>query len=75
MVEMLLHLLYVVDAPGFVPGARYQHPDLQDTFDRVNWGLFVLDDDDQPIAHLSGLHELVLSTDPTGREGRPLQRS
>lgn len=37
----------------------------------VRWRLFLVDDDGHPQEPLSGLHESVLETDPTGREMRP----
>jgi hypothetical protein len=38
---------------------------------RVNWTLFEVDDDGVPLHPISGLHESVLDTDPSGREMRP----
>ncbi|HTI71023.1 MAG TPA: hypothetical protein VMF06_13720 [Candidatus Limnocylindria bacterium] len=42
-----------------------------DQMPRVNWTLFEVDDNGQPLHPISGLHESVLDTDPTGREMRP----
>ncbi len=38
---------------------------------RVNWELFEIDEDGQPLSPICCLHESVLDTDPTGREMRP----
>lgn len=38
---------------------------------RVNWTLFEVDQDGQPLRPIEGLHESVLETDPAGREMRP----
>ena len=45
--------------------------DLEEEARDMAWGLFQLDENDQPVAHIGGLHESVLETDPTGREMRP----
>ena len=37
----------------------------------IAWRLFQVDQNDQPMAAIAGLHESVLETDPTGREMRP----
>ena len=58
--EMIFGLCYLLDDPGAVEGN-----------DSVDWGLFELDEDDQPARGIGGLHESVLETDPTGREMRP----
>ena len=48
-----------------------EDPDIRDPGVRdLSWALFAIDDD-QLIAHIGGLHESVLETDPTGREMRP----
>jgi hypothetical protein len=61
--QMLFQLCYLLDDPGFT------EPELQD----LSWGLFEVDDDDNPIPpRIGSLHESVLETDPTGREMRPL---
>jgi hypothetical protein len=36
----------------------------------IEWALVQLDEEGRPTAHISGLHESVLETDPTGREMR-----
>src|SRR5215470_12085451 len=48
-----------------------EDPSLEDAFEDVQWGLFVLDEHGQPQEPLGGLHESVLETDPTGTEMRP----
>jgi hypothetical protein len=35
------------------------------------WGLFSLNEDEEPYEQLTGLHELVLINDPSGNEMRP----
>jgi hypothetical protein len=40
----------------------------------LGWSLFSTDDAGNPKARISGLHESVLETDPTGREMRPKKR-
>jgi hypothetical protein len=37
----------------------------------VHWALFEVDENHNPIGRIGGLHESVLTTDPTGREMRP----
>ena len=39
--------------------------------EHISWGLFQIGGDDAPGQRISGLHESVLETDPTGREMRP----
>jgi hypothetical protein len=41
----------------------------------VGWQLIEVDQDRRPVSLLTCLHEYVLSTDPTGREMRPRQRT
>lgn len=41
------------------------------TVPKVFWQLFETDDEGNPLQRISGLHESVLSLDPTGREMRP----
>ncbi len=36
-----------------------------------SWGLFVVDRSGEPTTPLAGLHESILSMDPSGREMRP----
>jgi hypothetical protein len=40
---------------------------------RVNWALYQLDKDDNPLHPITSLHESVLQTDPSTREMRPTQ--
>ena len=58
--EMIFHIGYLLDDPGSVNGNEY-----------INWALVQLDDNGKPIKTISGLHESVLETDPTGREMCP----
>jgi hypothetical protein len=64
--ELLFGLLY-----------RLGDPDLNDDTDLkaagidMSWGLFQVDDAGEPGVSISGLHESMLDTDPTGREMRP----
>ena len=51
-------LCQLMDDPG----------ELEDIVKDVAWHLFQVDEDDQPIAVMSGLHESVLETEPSGRE-------
>jgi hypothetical protein len=62
--EVLAGLAYQLADPGVVD---YPSDDLPP----VNWGLFELDDDGEPLRPIDGLHESVLDTDPSGREMRP----
>jgi hypothetical protein len=56
--ELLHGLCYLLSDPDLV------EPEVQD----MNWGLFQTDDGGRPTAHIGGLHESVLETDPTGSE-------
>jgi hypothetical protein len=58
--SLLFSLLYLLDDPG-------------DEAERlgVPWALSQINEDDEVVAFISGLHESVLETDPTGREMRP----
>jgi hypothetical protein len=38
---------------------------------RVNWTLFEVSEEGEPLRSIDGLHESVLDTDPSGREMRP----
>ena len=38
-----------------------------------NWALYEVDDDDNPMETLNGLHESLLQFDPSGKEMRPRQ--
>lgn len=59
--SLLFRLCYLLSDPG----------DLEPEVEDYSWGLFEIDDDGRPGAHIGGLHESVLATDPTGREMRP----
>ena len=48
-----------------------EDPGLTEEDPEVEWALFQIDEQGQPIAAIDGLHESVLETDPTGREMRP----
>ena len=58
--EMIFNISYLLEDPSSVKDNEY-----------VSWGLFVTDEDGNPIKELNGLHESVLETDPTGREMCP----
>ncbi len=61
--EFLFNLCYLVEDPML--GEK--------GFDDLEWGLFQIDSDGNPISpRIGSLHESVLETDPTGREMRPL---
>jgi hypothetical protein len=61
--QMLFSITYLLDGPP----ARLQPP-LHD----ISWGLFQITEDGRPVGpQISGLHESVLETDPSGREMRP----
>jgi hypothetical protein len=59
--EVLFGLCYLLEDPGDI------EPEVAD----VCWGLLELDEDGRTGRPICGLHESVLSTDPTGREMRP----
>jgi len=59
--EFLFDLCYMMDDPGAVGGND----------DLVNWSFVELDAHENPGRTISGLHESVLETDPTGREVCP----
>jgi len=47
-------------------------PDLSEQeVKKLSWSLFQTDEEGNPLTAISGLHESVLETDPTGREMRP----
>lgn len=56
--ELLFGFCYLLEDPGGV----------EEDVSHVRWGLFLLDEDYQPVRRISGLHESVLETDPTGNE-------
>jgi len=59
--QLLFELCYLLGDPS--------HED--EAFEGINWALFAVDDDFQPIQTIDGLNEDVLATDPTNREMRP----
>jgi len=59
--ELLFSLCYLLEDPNL------QEPEVENS----SWALFEIDPDGRPRRHISGLHESVLETDPTGREMRP----
>ena len=56
-----LRFCYLLDDPGDV------EKEVQD----MQWLLFQVDENENPIAAICGLYESVLETDPTGREMTP----
>jgi hypothetical protein len=62
--QVLAGMAYQLSDPSIVDYPSKDTP-------RVNWALFEVDDDGQPLHEIGGLHESVLETDPTGREMRP----
>ncbi|MEW5927729.1 MAG: hypothetical protein AB1941_09595 [Gemmatimonadota bacterium] len=59
--QLLFALCYQLEDPGEL------EPEVQD----VLWALVQVNQDGEVLGHISGLHESVLETDPTGREMRP----
>lgn len=60
--QLLFHLCYLLDGPS------YETPGLE----HIQWGLFRTDEDEVPYGDsIGGLNQLVLKTDPTGREMMP----
>lgn len=59
--ELLFQFCYLLEDP------QIEEANAQD----ISWGLFQIDEDGVPGQYISGLHESVLETDPTGREMRP----
>jgi hypothetical protein len=62
--QVLAGLAYQLADPGVVEYPSGELP-------RVNWTLFEVDEDGEPLHPIDGLHESVLDTDPSGREMRP----
>src|SRR5260221_5821202 len=62
--ESLFALCYLLSDPGGL------EPEIAD----VAWKLFEVDEEGQPNREMGGLHESVLSMDPTGREMRPKRK-
>lgn len=61
--SILAGLIYQLADPGIVEYPSEEMP-------RVNWTLFEVDEDGQPLHPIDGLHESVLDTDPTDWEMR-----
>jgi hypothetical protein len=59
--RLLSRICVLLDDPGL----------LEKEVADVVWGLFLLDENYEPVLPISGLIESVLETDPTGREMRP----
>jgi hypothetical protein len=62
--ELLFALTYLLSDSG-----KVQYPSKK--LPRVRWALFEVDENDEPLHTIPGLHESVLGTDPSGREMRP----
>jgi hypothetical protein len=58
--KLLTGLSYLLEDPG----------DTEDEVAHIAWRLFQVNESDEPISAISGLHESVLETDPSGREMR-----
>jgi len=58
--ELLFSICYQLDDSDSVEGNEH-----------VDWALAQVDDEGRPVNFISGLHESVLETDPTGREMCP----
>jgi len=58
--RVLSGLCQLLDDPG----------NLESEVEDIAWRLFEVDENDRPIAAISGLHESVLETEPSGREIR-----
>jgi hypothetical protein len=63
--ELLFGFCYLLEDPG----------DVEPEVASIAWALFQVDEDRRPREPISGLHESVLETDPTGREMRPRRRA
>jgi hypothetical protein len=59
--KLLFSFCYLLEDPG----------DLEEEIADVGWALVEVDDEDNIISGIPGLHESVLEMDPTGREMRP----
>lgn len=65
-VGMLFRIGYLLDGRAY-PVKGWEH---------IDWALFRTDDDGRPMEEqITGLHESVLQSDPTGREMRPRNSS
>jgi len=61
--QLLAGLCVLLEDPGDI------EPEVAD----MEWQLFLIDENDTPIAPIGALIESVLETDPTGREMRPAE--
>ena len=61
--ELLFQFCYQLEDPG----------ELEEEVADTAWGLFRVNEDGEAAEPITGLHESVLETDPTGREMRPRQ--
>ena len=59
--RVLFGLCLLLDAP----------PSLEEEVKDIAWRLFQVDEDERPTIAITGVHESVLETDPTGREMGP----
>ena len=59
--RLLFRLCYLLGNPG----------DVEAEVDNVQWKLFQVDDNFEPICSIDGLYESVLETEPSGREMMP----
>jgi hypothetical protein len=73
---VLFDLCYLLDDPYPAFEGIEGLKDLAPELERIGWGLFEVDDEDEEGVgrQISGLHESVLETDPSGREMRPRKR-
>jgi hypothetical protein len=62
---LLSRLCVLLEDPG----------DVESEVADIWWQLYLIDENDNPVAPISGLIESVLETDPTGREMQPPQSS
>ena len=56
--QLLFRLCYLLDGPGY----------WEDFMSDMNWRLFQIDEEGNPIVPIEGLHESVLETEPSGTE-------
>lgn len=61
--QLLFNLCYLLEDSSVVEGNE----------DYAHWTLYQVDEYGEPLEPITGLHESVLETDPTGREMRPKQ--
>ncbi len=62
--ELLFHIAYMLADPEIVDYPSEELP-------HASWTLFATDEEGQPLYPIDGLHEYVLSTDPSGHEMKP----